>query len=475
MGRSGAARGTRTPDPLITNLVYYLRYPTKAFGKVLYINDLTPIIYDSAPSNCRSVAYLMLTSSDRLSTTGSSAMPKLTKTFIDNIMPDHDKDVVLWDADLSSFGIRLKPSGVRSFIIQYRNADGVSKRKTIGRYGVLTPDEARKEARQLLAEVARGGDPATAAKAKRSAPTVADLADRYMREHAAVHKKPRSQEEDARMIDKTIKPALGAKKAASVTRDEIAGLHHSMKETPYAANRTLALLSKMFNLAEAWDLRLDGSNPCRLVKKFKEQKRERLLSADELGRLGDELAKTEAAGQTYPGIILAIRLLALTGCRRNEVLSFRWEDIDLSAGTVRLRDAKTGPRTVMLGAPAVALLTAVEPIGPFVVHGPEPEAPLSQWTLAQAWKRIRPRAGLSDVRINDLRHQYGSTAGGAGHNQFIVRDLMGHKDLQTTGRYVHGDENPLKIAADATAGQIAAAMGNGHGAVVVPLKRMPNR
>lgn len=402
-------------------------------------------------------------------------MPKLTKSFLNQHGATVGRDAFHWDDELPGFGVRCKPSGAKSFIIQYRNADGVSKRKTIGRYGVLTPDGARKHARQLLADVARGGDPVAASTAKRSAPTVDDLAARYMNEHANVHKKPRSQAEDARMIDKTIRPVLGAKKTASVTRDDIARLHHSMRDRPYAANRTLALVSKMFNLAEAWGLRSDGTNPCRHVRKYREQKRERLLNADELLQLGQELVKTESAGQTFPRIILSIRLLALTGCRLSEVLSLRWAEVDLSRGTAQLMDAKAGPRTVTLGAPAVDLLADVERVGSFVIHGADPEVPLSRWTVGQAWKRIRRRAGLSDVRLHDLRHLYGSTAGGAGHNQFIVRDLMGHKDLQTTGRYVHRDEDPLKQAADAVSGKIAAALDKGHTSSIVPLRQKPGR
>jgi len=182
------------------------------------------------------------------------SMPKLTKTFVDKLDLPTTSDTFHWDSEMPRFGLRVKPSGVKTFLIQYRNAEGKSKRKSIGKYGVLTPDEARQEARRLLAAVTMGDDPVSATKAQRAAPTVADLADRYLAEYARAHKKERSRLEDERIIVQTVKPALGDKKVAGVSRDEIAKLHHALQATPYAANRTLALLSKMFNLAEAWDL-----------------------------------------------------------------------------------------------------------------------------------------------------------------------------------------------------------------------------
>ena len=426
---------------------------------------LLPALLRLSPSKR---AYPCLPSAYPTSNTQGRHMARITKSMIDRLEAG-TSDVFIWDTELPGFGLRLKPSGVGSFLIQYRNADRRSRRLTIGRYGVLTVDEARREARQLLAAVARDDDPAAARSDRGAAPTVADIAARYMEEHAKAHKKASSQAEDARQLEKNVLPVLGNMKVAGVTRDDIARLHHSMRDRPYAANRMLALVSTMFNLAERWGLRPDGSNPCRHIKKFREEKRERLLNGDELRRLGAELAKAEAGNRIYPGIVLAIRLLALTGCRRGEILSLRWEDVDLEAGRAQLRDAKAGPRPVALGAPAVALLAKQERFGEFVVFASDPHSPMSKYTLAQAWHRIRQRAGLSDVRLHDLRHLYGSMAGGAGFNQFIVRDLLGHSDIQTTGRYVHRNEDPLRQAADLVAGRIAAELEGVEIAEIHPL------
>lgn len=215
---------------------------------------------------------------------------KITKRSVEALTrpltPDQG-DVFAWDSDMPGFGVRVKPSGVCSYVVQYRNRQGRSRRITLGRHGVLTPDEARKLARQHLASVDKGSDPATEAQAARSAATIASLCDRYLREYATAHKKPRSAAEDRRLIDRQIRPVLGAHKVEAITRADMAKLHHALRETPYEANRTVALLSKMFNLAEVWGIRPDASNPCRHVQKFREAKRERFLSADEVTRLGD--------------------------------------------------------------------------------------------------------------------------------------------------------------------------------------------
>ncbi len=395
-------------------------------------------------------------------------MPKLTKTVIDRARITKS-DVFLWDTKLPGFGVRFKPTGTVSFIIQYRNAEGRSRRMTIGRYGVLTVEEARKLAQLRLAEVVQGEDPREAVAARRSGATMRKLGERFLDEHAAQHKKASSAAEDKRLLERNIYPRLGNLKVSAVTRADIASLHHAMRDRPYSANRTLALLSKMFGLAELWALRPDGSNPCRHVKKFKEAKRERLLTADELARLGEELSTAEAAGKMYPGIVHAIRLLALTGCRVGEIHALRWADVDMDNGDLMLRDAKSGPRTVFIGAPAKELLASLERDGAFVVHGPDPDKPLAKGTTQLAWKRIRKRVGLEDVRLHDLRHLYGSMAGAAGFNAFMVRDLLGHRDVATTSRYVHADRDPQHQAADIVAGRIAAAMEGREAADVVPL------
>ena len=194
-------------------------------------------------------------------------MTKLTNRSVAAVKPG-DGDILVWDAELRGFGLRVKPSGIKSYIIQYRNQHNESRRLTIGRHGVVSPEEARRRARRLLGRVQDGADPATERREARSAPTVADLAERFMKEHANVKKRASSAQMDAINLRLHVLPALGRKKVAAVTRTDITNLHHAMRDRPGAANRVLSLLSKMFNLAEKWGMRLDGSNPCSSSQKI---------------------------------------------------------------------------------------------------------------------------------------------------------------------------------------------------------------
>lgn len=384
-------------------------------------------------------------------------MPKLSQAVLARVKPAA-RDVFLWDSAMPGFGFRLKPSGAGSFVIQYRNSGGRSRRYRIGRYGVMTAEEARIEARGLLSAIDKGADPASGRTDKRGAPTVADLAERYFREHAEPHKRPSSVASDKRLNKAHIEPRLGRHKVADVTRADVAKMHHALRETPYQANRALALLSKMLHLSEAWGLRPDGSNPCRHVKRYREDKRERFLSGEELKRIGTALADAERTESVPAGIIATVRLLALTGCRLGEILALRWNDVDLKAGLLRLPDSKTGAKTVPLGAPARALLDGLPDKGEYVVHGADPKKPLSVSALEKAWARLRVKAETPDARLHDFRHTVGTYGGAAGFNAFIIRDLLGHKTLAMTGRYVEKDADPLKRAADTVANRIAAAM-----------------
>jgi len=396
-------------------------------------------------------------------------MPKLTQSLLARMKPSKH-DLVLWDNAMRGFGFRLKPSGVGSFMLQYRNSGGRSRRYSIGRYGVMTVHEARTEARALLAAIDKGADPASGRTDKRGAPTLADLADRYIKEHAEPHKRPSSVKTDKRLNKANIEPRLGRIKVADLTRADAAKMHHALRETPYEANRTLALLSKMMHLAEAWGLRADGSNPCRHVKRYREHKRERFFSGDELQAIGTALATTQRTGGERTAALLAIRLLALTGCRVGEILTLRWEHVDLGAGLLRLPDAKAGARSVGLPAPAVAMLERVKQDEGFVVEGDKPGQHLSRRLLEITWRRIRDAAKLENARLHDFRHTVGTYGGQAGFNAFMVRDLLGHKTLAMTGRYVEKDSDPLRRAADTVGGRIAAAM-DGRAAKVVKLAK----
>jgi integrase len=384
-------------------------------------------------------------------------MPKITKRLVDSTHPG-EKDIYIWDDELAGFGLRVKPTGVKSYIIQYRNAHSRSRRITVGTHGVFTPDQARTQARQLLVEVERGGDPAEDKQIGRKAPTLQEVADRYMKEHATVKKKPRSIKEDRRLLDKVILPYFGSRKLADITRPDIAKFHHSQRAAPYQANRAIALLSKIFNLAEKWGLRTDGTNPCRHIEKYKEEKKERYLTPEELSRLGVVLADTEATKQELPQAIAAIRLLIFTGCRLSEILTLKWEHVDLELREMTLPDSKTGKKTVQLAGPALEVLRNISRLvgNPYVIPGEKAGQHLIG--LPHIWQRIREKAGLPDVRIHDLRHSFASSAAQAGMSLPFIGALLGHRELATTNRYVHLMSDPLKQAAEKVANRIDEAM-----------------
>ena len=385
---------------------------------------------------------------------------KLTKRLVEQLVADGPDEIWVWDMELPGFALRIKPSGIKAYVVQYRNAHRRPRKITLGRHGVMTVDEARRLARKTLAMIDRGEDPAEQRRANRNAVTVAELCDRYLAEHVDVHNKPTTRRQMRRLVEIKIRPALGQMPIKSVTRADIASLHSRMSNSRYEANRMLAALSKMFNLAELWGLRPDGSNPCRHIKRYAETKRDRFLDDDELTRLGDALTTIETEEPHLRPAITVIRMLAFTGCRCSEVLNLQWGYIDFGQGVIRLPDAKAGARTVPLAAAALAVLASL-PAGP-------PEArvwidvvtgqPLTYWQLGKVWQKARKRAGLEEIRMHDLRHTMGTYAGQSGLNAFIVRDLLGHKTLAMTGRYVSKHIDPLRAAADHVVGRISAAL-----------------
>lgn len=384
---------------------------------------------------------------------------KITKRSVDAMKPAADgAETVLWDSELKGFGVRVQRGGAKSYVLHYRvgTGRGATLRKfTIGRHGSpWTAETARSEAKRLLGIIEDGADPAADKIAGQQAPTLAQLAERFLAEHVEAKRKARTAAEYRRLLDKIILPALGKRKVADVTRADIAKLHHANRAAPYQANRLLAVLSKIFNLAERWGMRPDGSNPCRHVEKFGERKRERMLSADELARLGDALAGYDGS----PYVVAAVKLLVFTGARLGEVLGLRWDWIDFERGEARLPESKTGAKTLHLPPPALAVLADLRRLdgNPHVIAGAREGA---AWVnLEKPWRAIRAAAGLADVRLHDLRHAFASVAASSGMGLPIIGKMLGHTQAQTTARYAHLASDPVKAAAAAVAGRIAGAM-----------------
>jgi integrase len=381
-------------------------------------------------------------------------MTRLTKRAIDQLEP-RSTDYFQWDADLPGFGVRVMRSGIKSYVVQYRHG-GRTRRHTFSHVGRMTPDEARKHARELLVAVDKGSDPSAQHAAYRRTPTVRALCDRFLSEHVQHRCKPSTQREYRRSIDLFICPRFGGFKVSDVKRADISQLHHDMAHIPYQANRTLGVLSKLFNLAELWELRPDGSNPCRHVQKYKEEKRERQLGTEEFARLGQVLTDAEATGSEPKQVIAAIRLLLLTGCRLSEIQRLRWEHV--RPDYLALPDSKTGPKRVVLGEPAIAVLDRIERSSdnPYVIVG---ALPGQHWAdLQRPWRRVRAKSGLPNLRIHDLRHAYASTGVCRGESLPMIGKLLGHTTVQTTARYAHLASEPVKATADRISGVIADAL-----------------
>lgn len=429
---------------------------------------------------------------------------KLTKSAVDELLPAA-REYTVWDTDMQRFGLRVWPTGRKVYLLRMR-VDGRQRWYTIGAHGdPWTPDAARDEAERVLGQGANvvklrqtGAAPPTllhpieARERQRTVPTLSEFARRYLNEYAVPHKAATSVREDRSLLGLwlpgkdgkakdpgplTIVARLGDRRMDRLTRADVTTFHLSLGNTPTRANRSLALLSHMFTMAEKWGVRADGSNPSRHVARFAETKRERFLSAAELARLGAALAAIEKANKLTPFALAAIRLLVFTGARASEVLGLAWADVDLGADSVRIvRKGRLG--TLHLPPPARAVLKALPRVrgNPHVIVGARRAQPLTLWGLEQVWQDVRTLGRLEDVRLHDLRHSFASVAAAGGESLPVIGALLGHTVPATTARYAHLSADPLAAAAKATAGKIAAAMspkrkrGN-----VAPLKRAGHR
>lgn len=399
---------------------------------------------------------------------------KITKRTVDQLSPC-GHDVLVWDTDVKGFGVRCRRSGAKFYVLKTR-IGGRQRWLTIGQHGSpWTPDGARREALRLLGLKAGGGDPATVRDRQKVAITIAELADRFLREHVAQHCKPRTAEEYHRAVERYIKPRLGRHRITDLSRADVAQFHHQHRAHPCQANRSLAVLSKMMNLAEAWGLRTESNNPCRHVKKYREEKRERYLTMQELQRLGTTLADADRNKTETPFVVAAIGLLALTGARLSEILTLKWQYVDLENGVLRLPDSKTGAKPIYLNDAAIKLLRTMPTMqgNPFVIAGKKPGARLIN--LQKPWRRLRAAANLDGVRIHHLRHSFASVAAGVGTSLPVIGKLLGHTQPVTTARYAHLAADPVRAASNLIGNAISTAMKKPRHRVRLRLNRAPRR
>ncbi|HVT17766.1 MAG TPA: site-specific integrase [Thermoanaerobaculia bacterium] len=403
---------------------------------------------------------------------------RLTKRLIDRLAAEADpaRDTLIWDDEVPGLVLRLRSGTVR-FAYQYKHR-GRTRRVTIGQFGALTLDEARKRARTLYAEVRSGGDPAASKRAAREKrATVADVAALYLadlRQRAAAgarRGKLSTAAEFDRLLRRAILPKIGGLEVAAITLPEIEAMHRSLYRTPRQANSALTVTSAVLGFAERRGLRPPGTNPCRLVERLKERSKRRRLTLAQLAALGEVLRAAEASGE-HPSSTLAIRLLALTGLRRSELVGhplkvrrtdgagLRWGDVDLDARSLHLRDAKTGARIAPIGRAATEALREARPDGAkpkdYVCPGKHSGAPFIG--LDKPARRLFARAGIDTAGLHALRRTFASLAAELGYSELLIAALLGHRRGGVTAGYVIADADPLRAAADRVASVIAAQL-----------------
>jgi site-specific recombinase XerD len=420
-------------------------------------------------------------------------MPKLTKRVIDGLRPIPGSDLFAWDSELRGFGIRMKPSGSASFLVQYRTAQGNTRRLAFARVGTITPDQARTRARRLLMEVEDGGDPSAGRHDARAALTVAQLCELYMDAAraglvATRFRKPKRKStiiNDEGRVSRHIVPLLGGTVATKLTRTTVQRMVDSIaagktagtfKTKPHGksiveggastAARVVELLGGIWTWGEKRGL-VAGPNPVRGVEKHCSNTKERVLSPEELARLGAVLQRREA---DRPMARDAVRLIALTGLRREEACGLRWREINAEGSFLRLSASKTGRSTRPLGKAASDMLRALPKLHDEFVF-PNRNGSGSA-DLKKAIAALFDGAGLKDARSHDLRRTFASTAAELGYSDATIAELIGHARRGVTERhYVRRPDAVLIAAADRVTARITAAMEGSAGAEIFPIKK----
>jgi len=356
---------------------------------------------------------------------------KLTKTVVDSAQPDKEP-YELRDAAIPGFLLKVTPTARKVFMVAYVANNGQRRKPAIGRFGEITVEQARTIAQDWLADVRKGKDPSAEKSAARRAPTVKELFERFIADYSEPRNKPSTVEANRGYGKLYIIPQLGQIKVADVTRADISSLMKRMAKTPTNANRVLSAVRKMFNMAEVWGMRPDGSNPCRHVPKFPERGKTRLITDAELKRLYAYLNKAETEGLEHPFILLAIRLQFEFAARMSEILKLEWAWVDLDNRRVEWPDSKTGGMSKPMSAEAVRLLEAAPRLekSPYVCPSIfDPNRPMSKHTYYKGWRRILGRAGLPRIGTHGIRHRSATDIANSGIPVKVGMALTAHKTI----------------------------------------------
>ena len=394
---------------------------------------------------------------------------KLTKRVIDSAVYEGENNsrYVVWDDEVTGFGVRVYPNGKKSFILSYRH-NGRKRLITLGKYGALTLDQARKEARKYVVETIKGDDPLAAREKERAGNTIKQLCLTYIERHAI---KKKSASDDIRRIEKIVIPAWGTLKASAIKRGDVAALHAKTGKIngPYEANRLLAMLSKMFELAGLWGIVDEGHpNPARGVERFKEEKRDRYVTPAELPKLIEAIQKEPNESARF-----GIWLYLLTGLRKEELLTARWANIDHDRSEIKIEDTKNGRHHYLpLSLAAKTILDRIprKDGNPYILVGKLEGKHLVN--IDKPWQRIRKAAGIDDVRIHDLRRTVGSWLAQSGNSLHLIGRVLNHSNTSTTAIYARFGQDSVKDALDRHGEQILAVAGLKEKAEVVSIDQV---
>ncbi len=401
---------------------------------------------------------------------------KISKRTVDLLAPKGARCFV-WDFEVSGFGLRIEASGRKTFICRYRRG-GIRRQYTLGRSGVITAEQARLEARRVLGSAVLGDDPSGTRREQRAAILVRELVDEFLAGHGP-KLKSRTRADYESALRRHVVPALGYLRAETVLARDLNRIHLRLADHPYRANRIITYVSSVYSWGARNGYLPKGCNPARDVKRFREEGRERYLTANELDRLGAVLRQAETQGlpwmirasgdaakhipksaahvEVYPRHVTgAIRLLLLTGCRLREFLNLRWDEVDLERGVLLLPDSKTGRKPVVLNGAACSVLSSLTRLGRFVIPGTDTERP--RHDLKRPWDHIRSAASIEDVRIHDLRHTHASIGAGEGFGLPIIGRLLGHASPMTTQRYAHLADDPVRRASEVIGNRLRDAL-----------------
>ena len=363
---------------------------------------------------------------------------RLTQRLIDALKP-RKKTFDLRDTELKGFGVRVRSSGIKRYFVQSQH-EGTRTWRIIGNASGMTLEEARCHARSALASLHNGEEIIAATNEETRFGVVAEK----LFEACERHWKVSTKRVNRSYLKNRILPWFRNMQVAGITERDVKQWHASLHATPFAADRSAPVLSVLLRQAEVYGYRPESSNPCVGIRRYRRRGRERFLSPEEMQRLGAVLSRHE---NTRPLEIAMIRLLLLTGCRRNEILTLKWSDY--REGHLYLRDSKTGPRTVWLSSPARGILDGLPRRGAWIFPARRRRGFLDPAMIRYYWQKVRAEAGLSDVRLHDLRHSYASVALLNGATVPTIAKLLGHNDTATTLKYTHLNHTAVRAAVEA--------------------------